>query len=229
MPDYFVSCPHCAKENPLFLSTCKNCGSITRDRIPNIDFWKIVGLLIENPGSALVQIIQAEQKNFTLFVLGASLFKIFLIGSLISGVVLGKSFSVPSFGYFLISVVLLILIVGFLFKRAVLKGRGKVDFRMKDFFSALTYSFVPELFGLFIIFVLEFIVFGEQLFTFNPSPFLIKKNFAYLFLFLELGITLWNIYFTKIFFSIYTSRKFTAFFTSFTVIGLIYFFSIIFL
>lgn len=229
MSDYFVSCSHCAKENPLFLSVCKNCGSITRDRIPNIDFWKILGLLIENPKVALIQIIQAEQKNFTIFVLGASLFKIFLIGSLVSGVVFERSFSIPSFGYFFISTVILILIGGFLFKRMVLRGRGKSDFRIIDFFAALIYSFNPQLFGLFLIFVLEFIVFGEQLFTFNPSPFLIKKNFAYLFLILELGITFWNIYLTKIFFSIYINKKFTPFFASLILIGLIYFLSIIFL
>ncbi len=229
MSDYFVSCSHCAKENPLFLSVCKNCGSITRDRIPNIDFWKILGLLIENPKVALIQIIQAEQKNFTIFVLCASLFKIFLVGSLVSGVVFERSFSISSFLYFFLSVVTLILIGGLVLKRIMLKGRGKSDFRMKDFFATLIYSFSPQLFGLFIIFILEFIVFGEQLFTFNPSPFLIKKNFAYLFLILELGITFWNIYLTKIFFSIYINKKSTPFFASLILIGLIYFLSIIFL
>jgi len=229
MSDYFVSCSRCGRKNPLFQSVCQSCGSITRDRIPNIDFWKILGRLIENPKSALVEIIQAEQKNFTLFVLCASLFKIFLLGSLVAGVLIGKGFSIPSFILFSTSVVILIFIFGHIVKRMIVGVKERGIFRIKDFFAAILYSFSPQLFGLFLIFVLEFIVFGEQLFTFNPSPFLIKKNFAYLFLTLEFGITLWNLYLTKIFFSIYTDKKLPQYLASIILIGLIYLLTIIFL
>ncbi|MFA6979725.1 MAG: hypothetical protein WC209_10415 [Ignavibacteriaceae bacterium] len=185
--------------------------------------------MIENPKSALIEIIQAEQKNFTLFVLCASLFKIFLLGSLVSGVVIGKNFSIPSFIFFSASVVILIFIIGHLVKRMTTGVKDRGNFRIKDFFAAFSYSFTPQLFGLFILFVLEFIVFGEQMFTFNPSPFLIKKNFAYLFLSLELGITVWNIYLTKIFFSIYTDKKLPPYLASFVLIVLIHLLTIIFL
>jgi len=229
MSDYFVICSRCESKNPLFQSVCKNCGSITRDRTPNIDFWKILGLLIENPKSALIEIIQAEQKNFTLFVLYTSLFKIFLLGSLVSGVVIGKSFSIPSFIVFSVTVVILIFVIGHLVKRMTAGVKDRGNFRIKDFFAAFSYSFIPQLFGLFILFVLEFIVFGEQMFTFNPSPFLIKKNFAYLFLSIELGITVWNIYLTKIFFSIYTDKKLPPYLASIVLIVFIHLLAIIFL
>jgi len=227
MSTYLVKCSRCEGENPLFQSVCLNCGSILRDRIPNIDFWKTIGQLIENPKKALIEVVQSEQKNFATFVLIVSLFKIFLFTSLVLGVISGSNFSIPLFGFYFATCLFLIILTGYLIKFLAVGKSNK--FRMKDFYASLAYSFVPQLMGLFILFTLEFIVFGEQMFTFNPSPFLIKKNFAYLFLSLELGLIAWNLILTKISFSIYVNKTLLAYILSTIIIGIIYFAAIIFL
>lgn len=230
MAEYLSICSRCGYENPIYQSVCKKCGSITRDRVPNIDFWKIIGRIIESPKSAFIEIIQAEQKNYASFVLIASLFKIFLLVSLIVGVFGGNSFSLLSFGYFLLVCALLIIITGYLIKKVVVAEKKKEKvIRIKDFFAVFSYSLTPQLIGLIILFTLEFIVFGEQMFTFNPSPFLIKKNFAYLFLALELGIVIWNCFMTKIVFSIFFKKKLPPYVFSIIILSLIYFLAIIFL
>jgi len=230
MAEYLSSCSRCGCENPIHQSVCKKCGSITRDRIPNIDFWKIIGRIIESPKSAFIEIIHAEQKNYASFVLTASLFKIFLLVSLVSGVLGRNSFSLLSYAYFLLICLLVIVIMGFIIKKVVLKEKKKEQvFRIKDFFAVFSYSLVPQLIGLIILFALEFIVFGEQMFTFNPSPFLIKKNFAYLFLALELGIIVWNIFMTKMVFSIFFNKKLPPYIFSIIILSVIYFLAIIFL
>ncbi|MDP3149814.1 MAG: hypothetical protein Q8N83_11865 [Ignavibacteria bacterium] len=230
MAEYLSICSRCGCENPIFQSVCKKCGSITRDRVPNIDFWKIVGRIIESPKDAFIEIIQAEQKNYASFVLTASLFKIFLLVSLIVGVFGGNSFSLLSFGYFLLICVLVIIITGYIIKKVLVREKKKEKvFRIKDFYAVFSYSLVPQLMGLIILFALEFIVFGEQMFTFNPSPFLIKKNFAYLFLALELGIIVWNIFMTKMVFSIFFIKKLPPYIFSIIILSFIYFLVIIFM
>lgn len=230
MTEYLSKCSHCENENPIYLSSCKKCGSITRDRVPNIDFWKIIARLIESPKSAFIEIIQAEQKNYAAFVFFASLFKIFLLISLVSGVFGGNGFSLHSYGYFFLICLFLIILIGYIIKKVVLREKKKEKVvRIKDFFAVFSYSLTPQLIGLIILFTLEFIVFGEQTFTFNPSPFLIKKNFAYLFVVLELGIIVWNIFMTKIVFSIFFNKKSPPYIFSIIILSVIYFLAIIFL
>lgn len=225
--NYLITCPSCGEKNPLFQSVCEKCGSVIRDRVPSIDFWKILSLLIENPKNAFIEIIQAEQKNFATFVLIASLFKIYILSTVFSGIIYKGRFSL--FNFIILSAVsiLVIILIGFFLKIIVRKQFG--EFRIKDFYAGVSFSFMPQLIGLFILFAMEFIVFGEQLFTFNPSPFLIKKNFAYLFLTLEVGIIIWNISLTSKLFYIYFGKKFIAYFCSLIILGLIYFSMNIFL
>ena len=227
MSNYYVKCSRCGINNPLYESVCKNCGSIIRDRITSLDFWNIIGQLIERPKEAIIHIIQAEQKNFATFVLLAGLFKIFLLSSIISGVLSNGNFSILNFLFFSLVCTALIILTAFFLKKMVAGKEAK--FRIKDFYAGMAYSFMPQLIGLFILFVMEFIVFGEQLFTFNPSPFLVKENFAYLFSALEIGIVIWNVSLLSKLFSIYFSKKFLSFLTSFLLIGLIYLSTNIFL
>jgi hypothetical protein len=60
--------------------------------------------------------------------------------------------------------------------------------------ALIIYSQIPVLFGLFILFPLELVIFGDYLFTLNPTPFVIKGNIAYFFLVLEIGLILWSIF-----------------------------------
>ena len=174
MSSYLGICPNCSEKNPLFRSVCKNCGRTLRDRLPGLDFWKLFVLLIEDPNQAFTQIIQSEQKNFATFMLFASLFKIYLLTTIISGIFSFAQFSLFNFIMFSAGSFVGIILLGFLFKFVF--NKKALDFRIKDFYAGISYSFMPQLIGLFVIFTMEFIVFGEQIFTFNPSPFLIKKN-----------------------------------------------------
>ncbi len=220
MSNYLITCHSCGESNPLFKSVCKKCGSIIRDRIPSIDLWRTFGLLIENPQKAFIEIIQAEQKNFATFILITALFKIYILSTIVSGIIYEVRFSLFNFSIHCAVSILVIISTGYLLKLIVRKKLG--EFHIKDFYAVVSFSFMPQLIGLFIVFAMEFIVFGEQLFTFNPSPFLIKKNFAYLFLVLELGIIIWNISLTSKLFFLYFNKKFLSYFYSLIIIGLIY-------
>ncbi|MFA6597660.1 MAG: hypothetical protein WCS69_08050 [Ignavibacteriaceae bacterium] len=182
--------------------------------------WKIFGLLIENPNGAFIEIFHAEQKNFATMVLALALFKVYLLSTLLLGVFNEGRFSIVHFIILFAISVVVIISVGFILKKLLREQLG--EFRIKDFYAGISFSFMPQLIGLFILFAMEFIVFGEQLFTFNPSPFLIKKNFAYLFLILEISIIVWNINLTSKLFAFYFKKKIISIFISLVFIGLIY-------
>ena len=59
---------------------------------------------------------------------------------------------------------------------------NNIPLRFKDTFALIIYSQIPYLFGLIILFPLELVIFGDYLFSKNPSPFTIKGTLAYLFL-----------------------------------------------
>ena len=69
-----------------------------------------------------------------------------------------------------------------------------IKIRFKDTLALIVYSQIPFLFGLFILFPLELVIFGDYLFTLNPSPFVIKGNITYFFLVLEIGLVFWSIF-----------------------------------
>ena len=227
MSNYLINCQRCKTDNPLFQSVCKKCGTIIRNRVPSIDLWKIFGLLIENPKNAFIEIFQSEQKNFATPVLAIALFKIYLFSTLLAGVLNGGRFSLVRFVILFAIAISLILLIGFILKKTLQKKMGAL--RIKDFYAGVSFSFTPQLIGLFILFGMEFIVFGEQLFTFNPSPFLIKKNFAYLFLILEIGIIIWNVSLTTKFFAFYFKKSVVSIMSALAFIGGIYFVMNIFL
>jgi hypothetical protein len=66
--------------------------------------------------------------------------------------------------------------------------------RAKDIFSILSYSLVPYLFALIVLFPLELFFFGQYLFSRNPSPFVIKETTAYVMLVLEILMVVWSLF-----------------------------------
>jgi hypothetical protein len=73
---------------------------------------------------------------------------------------------------------------------------NQIHCRFKDVFSVIIFSQIPYAIGLFILFPLELVIFGDYLFSINPTPFTIKGSIAYLFLVVEIGIILWSIFLT---------------------------------
>jgi hypothetical protein len=200
-----VVCKNCQTENPFYQLICKNCKSFLRERIFNIDLWKVLSLLIESPVKGFQTIIYSEHKNFTalILLLAAGKFAIDLIffSVLKSGTPLIRFF--PAF----ISVAILLALLMFIFS-LLLFNLGRligVQTRLMDNFSILIYSLVPHIFALIILFPIEIVIFGGNLFSTNPSPFIIKPAIAYTLLVFELLIILWGIF--LIISAIYTQFK----------------------
>ena len=196
-----VMCPNCNTENPFYNSNCSKCRNYLRDRIYNLDLWSILSLLIESPSEAFKRIIFAEHKNFILFILLFVTIKYLINTRFVSMVTIGKFEST-------VEIFLSYLIV-------------HSSVRFKDTVALIIYSQIPFLFGLIILFTLELIIFGDYLFSTNPSPFIIKSTLAYLFSGLEVGIILWSFYLLFKAFCVQTFQKLFSLFASLTFFALL--------
>ena len=92
----------------------------------------------------------------------------------------------------LLSVVVIISLFSLLIK--ITNQISGLVTRVKDIFSILSYSLIPNIFALALFFPLELIFFGEYLFSNNPSPFIIKETVAYIMLVLELLLVVWTFF-----------------------------------
>ena len=97
----------------------------------------------------------------------------------------------------------------------------------KDTFSLLVYSQIPYLFGLVILFTLELVIFGDYLFSKNPTPFTIKGSISYLFFTLEIAIVIWSILLVLKAFQAQTHHLLFSIFSTLTFVVL--FWSIVYL
>ncbi|HVO73472.1 MAG TPA: hypothetical protein VMT35_05585 [Ignavibacteriaceae bacterium] len=189
-------CKNCQTENPFYQLICTKCKSFLRERVFNIDLWKVLSLLIESPLKGFQTIIYAEHKNFLalILLLASGKFAVDLI--FFSVLKSGSSFIhfLPAF----ISVVLILSLIIFLFSFLIFYlGRfSGTETRIIDNFSILIYSLAPHVFALIILFPVEVVIFGEYLFSGNPSPFIMKPGIAYTLLVFELLIILWGLFLT---------------------------------
>jgi hypothetical protein len=86
----------------------------------------------------------------------------------------------------------IILILSLLLLLIIKKGGIKT--RYKDIFSILTYSLLPYFFAAFILFPIEIIIFGEYLFSVNPSPYIIKSFLAWAITGFEILLIIWSLF-----------------------------------
>jgi hypothetical protein len=188
-----ITCKNCGTENPSYNFTCLKCKSYLRERVVNIDFFNLVGLLIESPAKAFRKIIYAEHKNFVSLVLFLVTIKL-----LINSAIIYPYFS-PNLNFlnhatsvFIFSIILFIIII-FIFSyllKIISKIVG-VKTRVKDNFSIIVYSFLPMIFSIIFILPVELVLFGGYLFSRNPTPFLLKPVPSYVLLGIELLILIW--------------------------------------
>ncbi len=190
-----IKCVSCNFENPFYKSVCKNCGAYLRDKVYNIDLWKILGLLIESPKDAFRIIIFSEHKNFIYLILFFAAIKFYVDANFIS--VLFKTYHpfeinlFLEFGIILIIVLLIIYLLSLLL--TTIENRFGLQAREKDNFAITIYSLVPHAFAAILIFPIELILFGEYLFSTNPSPFALKEILAYIMLVFESLIIIYSI------------------------------------
>ncbi len=188
-------CSNCQTENPFYGLICTNCKSYLRERINNIDFWNILARLIDSPVSAFRKIIQSEHKNFITFLVFFISLKLFIDCRFIF-LAINKNegnWNNVLFGFLIVLSLFIILIYIFGFLLKSVDSVFHLKTRTRDNASILIYSFVPNIFALFILFPFELIIFGGTVFSNNPSPFILKSTVAYTFTLLEGLCILWAI------------------------------------
>ena len=191
-----VKCPNCNTENPFFNSVCSSCGNYLRDRVYNLDLWSTISSLIETPTKAFQRIIFSEHKNFIFFILLFISLKYVINVRFISMLSMGEFSSTIGLQYSYL-IVLGITLIYFLMYSYIYSLVGKkkdIALRFKDTLAIVIYSQIPFLFGLILLFTLELVLFGDYLFSKNPTPFIIKGFLAYLFLALECLTVIWSIF-----------------------------------
>lgn len=195
-----ITCPSCSAENPPYVYICKNCRAFLRERIYNIDLWKVIGLLIENPKKAFQLIVYSEHKNFIFFIILFVAAKFLINTRFLSMISLGDF--VPTTGIVLSYLLTLSATVVYLFLfsylTTVINNNLKTNTRIRDNFSLLVYSLLPNVFGVVFLTVIELAMFGGYLFSVNPTPFVIKGFIAYMFAGAEVLLILWTIFLTFI-------------------------------
>lgn len=187
-------CPNCGAENSFYAQNCTNCGNVLRDRVVNIDLWKTFWELIENPKYAFSRIIFSEHKNFISIIILLAGIKFFLNSFTVKNIITkgANNFEIflnllISTGGFIIFIVLVSGLIHFTLKSSQIKSR------FKDVIAVFSYSFIPMIIGLILFFPLEYALFGEYFFTYNPSPFFIKPTASYILIFLESLLYLWTL------------------------------------
>jgi len=193
-----IICKSCSTENPYYEVICLNCHSFLREKIFNIDLWKTIEVLIDSPVKAFRRIIQSEHKNFISLIFIFAVFKLFISSIFISLAIFKNeqalNFFITRFLFFAGGMLILFIILSLLLL-LVIKGGG-IKTRFKDLFAVLTYSLMPYSFAAIILFPIELIIFGQYLFSVNPSPFIIKSFFAWVLLSLEFLLILWSVFLT---------------------------------
>jgi len=189
-------CKNCQTLNPFHELTCRNCKSYLRERVYNLDLWKLLEQLIESPKNGFTKIIYSEQKNFIVFIILIASFKFYLntIFFFLTNPLTNLSSAniIRNYLILLLSVVVIISLFSLLIK--ITNQISGLVTRVKDIFSILSYSLIPNIFALALFFPLELIFFGEYLFSNNPSPFIIKETVAYIMLVLELLLVVWTFF-----------------------------------
>jgi len=191
-----IVCKNCQTLNPFHELTCRNCKSYLRERVYNLDLWKLLEQLIESPKNGFTKIIYSEQKNFIVFIILIASFKFYLntIFFFLTNPLTNLSSAniIRNYLILLLSVVVIISLFSLLIK--ITNQISGLVTRVKDIFSILSYSLIPNIFALALFFPLELIFFGEYLFSNNPSPFIIKETVAYIMLVLELLLVVWTFF-----------------------------------
>jgi len=202
-----VRCPKCGTENPFYKLTCLNCKNYLREKVYNLDLWKLTGLLIENPAGAFKLIIHSEHKNFIIFITVLFSIKTFINSRFFSFIDSGNSLLKINMGLELLITLAASIIVIFIYSILVtlINKIGGLKTRIRDNHAILSYSLIPYLFALIVLFPIEIIIFGDYLFSNNPSPFIIKPAIAYILLGFEVSLILWGIFLTIT--GIYTVSK----------------------
>lgn len=191
-----LKCSRCNHSNPPYKYLCSECKNHLRERVVNIDLWQSILKIIEEPSKVFKNIVYSEHKNFIYFLL-------FFIS--IKNLIIARFFSVPQLGIngavsSLASSAVLSLAFTVLFFTLVtsitlfLTKRHKISVRFIDLFSLNIYAFVPYLISLVLIFPVELVVLGADIFSNNPYPYQIKPVISFTLIGFELLFIFWVLF-----------------------------------
>lgn len=222
-------CNNCKKENPFYSMICSNCNSFLRSKIPNIDLWETISKLIETPVQAFNRIIQAENKNFVMTLMVLVCVKL----SLATMIIYNAFYSVNGVpitfikSFLLGGVPSIILLSIFSLITTYSNKFFGIGNRFKDNFSVYIFCFIPMLGGLTVLTPIQFALFGDYWFTFNPSPLLMKPTPSLILLIIEGLLFLWSsILFIAATYSQTRNKIYSActgFILTMLIVGIIYF------
>ena len=187
-------CNNCKKENPFYSMICSNCNSFLRSKIPNIDLWETIGKLIEIPTQAFGKIIQAENKNFVVTLMIIVCVKLSLAAMIIYNAFYSvNGVPITFLNSFLLGGVPSIILLSFFSLMITFSNKFfGIENRSKDNFAVYIFSFIPMIGGLFVLTPIQFALFGEYWFTFNPSPLLMKPVPFLILLIIEGLLFIWS-------------------------------------
>ena len=188
-------CKNCGTENPFYSMNCTKCDSYLRTRVSNIDLWQTAWQEFESPITAGEKIIHSDHKNFVIWLLILIGIKYATLSAMIHNSVYGSTESMNVFPQAFITggvpVILFLLLASVIIK--LLNNYFGIKNRVADNVALYTYCFIPQLLGFLILTPIQFALFGEYFFTFNPSPFLIKPMAAYVLLVIDVLLFLWSL------------------------------------
>ncbi len=189
---YEQECPSCHAMNPLYRLTCSNCSTILHNKVPNIDLWKTLLTLVESPGQAFTEIIRAQKKNYIVLLLFFYTLKMYFDALLVKIHVFRIEGMSSKYTLFtVLGIPALFIALSALY--ALLLKIVKVRVRVKDVASGMAYAQFPLVLAFIVLFIPEFVFFGEYLFSSNPSPFLFNATLAWMFTGLESIALLWTL------------------------------------
>ena len=187
-------CNSCSHENPFYSLNCEKCNAFLRSRTPNINLWETIWKLFDAPVKTSERIIHADHKNFLIPILVMIYFKYSLVSIMLSNVLKyqnGKLLETQS-NFLVGGIIVILLIVVFSFVITYINHLTGIKNRFIDNLALYSYSFTPQIIALVILTPVEFALFGEYWFTFNPSPMLIKPAASYVLFFIEGIMYLWS-------------------------------------
>ncbi|MCH8326278.1 MAG: hypothetical protein IIB83_06940, partial [Bacteroidetes bacterium] len=146
-------------------------------------------------------------KNFVVFIIIISAIKLMVDSFFLNMITENIAFLQHSFfmDYLLVLTEFVIFLVLFTFAVWYINKLISIETRIRDVFAIITYSFIPSIFALVSLFLVEIILFGSFLFSVNPSPLIIKPMLAYTLLVLEILVILWSAFLLALGF--YTQTK----------------------
>lgn len=176
-----ITCSVCGQQNDNLAVLCASCRSFLQSKVDNLDLFKTVWQLIENPRGAFKRIVLARHKNYAVVL--SSLLGISAAFGVCWLMNLGNQFEnllvlvgvAVLLGIPLGIVVVLLLSVVIRSGVRLLGGRAS----LRDCGAVVAYAGVPLVVSLVAVLPLEIAIFGIDFFGTNPPPLIINP-LAYL-------------------------------------------------